>query len=550
MFVSLVKTSSRQAEIAEVLLRNGWDYMRRLLTVGKADKPKLPPPAVLRNILVELGPVYVKLGQLLSTRPDLLPPTYIEALSTLQANVPTVSWEDIEQVLQQEIGRPLADVFTEINPQPVAAGSIAQTHRATLKSGQDVAVKIQRPGLSVVVEQDIALIKLVAGLVAQTDFGDYYDTEALADEFAQALRAELNFTQEARSTDQLRQNLATSKWFDPDRLVVPEVIWALTSEQVMVMEWLDGQPIPDALQDSSTSISHDEAEQKEVANMLLRAFFQQICLDGFFHADPHPGNLFYLRDGRIALLDCGMVGRLDPRTQEVLLEMILAIVSLDSRRCAQLTLDLAPSSQPINLAKLETDYDRLLRQYYSSDLAELNFSRLFYEVLQAARENRIRIPGSLGLCAKAIANLEGIASRLVPSFNFPEQIRPLMSDVFRRQLQGTAPLPLFLRTVLDLKSLTLQSPRQVELFLDRLTSETLQWNLNIRELDSLRRGLDTAANRLSFSILVGALIMGAAIVSSSAQSTQLSWISEILFSVASLLGLWLVISIIRSGSLR
>jgi len=550
MFVSLVKTSSRQAEIAEVLLRNGWDYMRRLLTVGKADKPKLPPPAVLRNILVELGPVYVKLGQLLSTRPDLLPPTYIEALSTLQANVPTVSWEDIEQVLQQEIGRPLADVFTEINPQPVAAGSIAQTHRATLKSGQDVAVKIQRPGLSVVVEQDIALIKLVAGLVAQTDFGDYYDTEALADEFAQALRAELNFTQEARSTDQLRQNLATSKWFDPDRLVVPEVIWALTSEQVMVMEWLDGQPIPDALQDSSTSISHDEAEQKEVANMLLRAFFQQICLDGFFHADPHPGNLFYLRDGRIALLDCGMVGRLDPRTQEVLLEMILAIVSLDSRRCAQLTLDLAPSSQPINLAKLETDYDRLLRQYYSSDLAELNFSRLFYEVLQAARENRIRIPGSLGLCAKAIANLEGIASRLDPSFNFPEQIRPLMSDVFRRQLQGTAPLPLFLRTVLDLKSLTLQSPRQVELFLDRLTSETLQWNLNIRELDSLRRGLDTAANRLSFSILVGALIMGAAIVSSSAQSTQLSWISEILFSVASLLGLWLVISIIRSGSLR
>lgn len=550
MFVSLVKTSSRQAEIAEVLLRNGWDYMRGLLTVGKADEPKLPPPAVLRNILVELGPVYVKLGQLLSTRPDLLPPAYIEALSALQANVPPVPWDDIEQVLQQEIGRPLADVFTEITPQPVAAGSIAQTHRATLKSGQAVAVKVQRPGLGVVVEQDIALIKLVAGLAAQTDFGDYYDTEALADEFAQALRAELNFTQEARSTDQLRQNLTTSKWFDPARLVVPEVIWALTSEQVMVMEWLDGQPIPDALQDSATSLSHDDAEQKEVANMLLRAFFQQICLDGFFHADPHPGNLFYLRDGRIALLDCGMVGRLDPRTQEVLLEMILAIVSLDARRCAQLTLDLAPSSQPVNLAKLETDYDRLLRQYYSSNLAELNFSRLFYEVLQAARENRIRIPGSLGLCAKAIANLEGIASRLDPSFNFPEQIRPLMSDVFRRQLQGTAPLPSFLRAVLDLKSLTMQSPRQVELFLDRLTSETLQWNLNIRELESLRRGLDTAANRLSFSILVGALIMGAAIVSSSAQSTQLSWISEILFSVASLLGLWLVISIIRSGSLR
>jgi len=548
MFVKLVKNSSRQAEIAEVVLRNGWGYMRGLLTGGKADEPKLPPPAVLRKILIELGPVYVKLGQLLSTRPDLLPAAYIDALSTLQSNVPPAPWEGIEGLLTRELGKHVDEAFQQFDPVPVAAGSIAQTHKAVLRDGRTVAVKVQRPGLEPLVAQDISLIKFVAGLVAQTDFGEYYDIEALADEFAQALWAELNFTKEAHATDKLRKNLTTSRWFDTDRLTVPQIIWPLTTDKVMVMDWLDGQPLLHAQRDESLALSRDPEEQRAIAQMLLRAFFQQICLDGFFHADPHPGNLFYLNDGRVALLDCGMIGRLDPRTQEVLLEMILAIVSLDARRCAQLTLDLAPSANPVNLSQLEADYDRLLRQYYSSNLAELNFSELFYEVLDAARENHIRIPGNLGLCAKAIANLEGVASSLDPAFNFPEQVRPLMSDVFREQLRGSAPLPTLLRTVLDFKNLTMQSPRQIELFLDRLTSETLQWNVNLREIDSLGRGIDRAASRLSFSILIGSLIMGAAIVSSSAELSQVYWLSDFLFAVASLLGLWLIVSILRAGS--
>jgi len=550
MFASLVKSSSRQAEIAEVVLRNGWDYMRGLLTVGRAEEPKLPTPAVLRKILIELGPVFVKLGQLLSTRPDLLPPAYIESLSTLQGDVPPEPWSEIEAVIQTSMAQPLTEAFASFDAVPVAAGSIAQTHRATLKDGREVAVKVQRPGLPIVVERDINLIQLLAGLVAQTEFGQYYDIEALAEEFVQALRAELDFMKEARATDQLRQNLTRSRWFDPTKVTIPEVIWPLTTEQVLVMEWMEGKPILNALRDESTNLCHSQEEQRAIADLLLRAFFQQVCLDGFFHADPHPGNLFYLKDGRICLLDCGMVGRLDPRTQEVLLELILAIVSMDARRCAQLTLNLAPSSQPVSLAKLETDYDRLLRTYYSTNLSDLNFSQLFYEVLQAARDNRIRIPGNLGLCAKAIANLEGVARILDPDFNFTEQVRPLMADVFRQQIQGNAPLPSLLRAVLDLKSLTLQSPRQLELFLERLTSETLQWNVNLQELDSLRRGMDAAANRLSFSILVGSLIMGAAIISSNSQLSQVSWLSDALFAIASFLGLWLIVGILRSGRLR
>jgi ubiquinone biosynthesis protein len=550
MFSRLVQTSSRQREIAEVVLRNGWDYMRQLLTGGKPDEPKLPPPAVLRNILVSLGPVYVKLGQLLSTRPDLLRPEYIEVLGTLQAEVPPVSWDEVEVVIRQQLRQPLTEAFTVINPIPVAAGSIAQTHRATLRDGREVALKVQRPGLELVIEQDIALIRLVANLVAQTEFGQYYDIVSLAEEFAQALRNELDFIQEAQYTDQLRLNFSTSRWFDPKKLIVPEINWDLTTDKLLVMEWLEGMPLLLADFQGAGYGGDVKIEKQEISTMLLRSFFQQICLDGFFHADPHPGNLFYLSDGRVALLDCGMTGRLDPRTQQILLELVLAIVNLDAQRCAQLTIQLAPSAQPMNQIQLESEFDRLLRQYYSMTISQVNFSKLVYEVLQVARNNKVRLPGNLGLCAKAIANLEGIARALDPEFNIPDKIRPMMTEVFQRQLVGEAPLAALLRTALDVKNLSLRSPRQVEMLLDRVTSETLQWNVNIRDLDAVRRTLDSSANRLSFSIVIGSLIMGAAILSSNTQNGQVFGVSEILFAAASLVGLWLLISIWRSGRLR
>nr|WP_290224973.1 AarF/ABC1/UbiB kinase family protein [Trichocoleus desertorum] len=547
----LAQTSSRQREIIEVVLRNGWDFMRRLLTGGKADEPKLPPPAVLRNILVDLGPVYIKLGQLLSTRPDLLPAEYIEELSTLQDEVPPVAWPAIEMVIRQALRRPLDEVFATIDPVPVAAGSIAQTHHATLVNGQEVALKVQRPGLEAVIKQDIALIRGVADLAARTELGKDYDIVAIAEEFTNALQAELDFCQEASYTDQLRRNLSSSRWFDPARLVVPEINWDLTTEKLLVMQWLDGVPLLSAEIRPSADTIIPEEERRQITVLLFRVFFQQLYIDGFFHADPHPGNLFYLKDGRVAILDCGMMGRLDPRTQQILTEMILAISDMDAQRCVQLTLQLGTSSQSVvNLARLETDYDRMLRKYANVNLSELNFSQVFYEILQTARNNKIRFPSNLGLYAKALANLEGVARQFDPEINLLEQIKPLITDLFRRQLIGDQPLQALLRTALDIKSLSLQSPRQIELLLDRVTSETLKWNITIRDLDPLRRSMDDSANRLSFSILVGCLTIGAAIISSNAPTGRLSQLSIGLFVVASFLGLWLVVSILRSGRLR
>lgn len=542
--LSLTQNTARQREIAEVVLRNGWEYMRQLLAGSKTDAPRLPPPAVLCNIFIDLGPVYVKLGQLLSTRPDLLPGPYIEALTDLQANVPSVPWGEIETLLRQQLGQPLETIFREVEREPVAAGSIAQTHRATFTNGQTVALKVQRPGIERVVEQDISLIKAVADLVSRTDLGQDFDLVAIAEEFTSALKAELDFRQEARFTEQLRKNLSESRWFDPDKLVVPKVYWEQTTQKVLVLEWLDGVPILKA------SLPADAPQRAESASLLFRAFLQQIFIDGFFHADPHPGNLFYLKDGRIALFDCGMIGRLDPRTQQILTEMLFAIVEIDARRCVQLTVELAESSEKVNLIQLENEYDRMLRKYFNLSLAQINFSEVFYEILSVARENRIKLPGNLGLYAKSLANLEGVALGFYPEINLLNEIRPLTGELLQRQLIGSNPLPTVTRLALDLKRLSFQSPRQVEILLDRITAETLQWNLSIRELGPLRRSLDDSANRLSFSVVVGSLIMGAAIISSNAQTVQLTVISNVLFAVATILGLWLIVSILRSGRLR
>jgi predicted unusual protein kinase regulating ubiquinone biosynthesis (AarF/ABC1/UbiB family) len=345
--------------------------------------------------------------------------------------------------------------------------------------------------------------------------------------------------------------LSASRWFDPKQLVIAEVFWDLTTEKMLVMEWLDGVPILSAnLAESDGNGVSPETKRQEMTTLLFRAFFQQLYIDGFFHADPHPGNIFYLKDGRVALLDCGMVGKLDPRTQQILVEMLLAIVDIDAQRCSQLTLQLSDSAQPVILSRLENDYDRMLRKYYNLDLSQINFSQIIYELLQVARNNKIRLPSNMGLYAKTLANLEGLARQFNPEINFLDEVKPLLTDLFRRQLLGDRPVESLLRTALDLKSLSLQSPRQIELLLDRVTSETLQWNISVRGLDGLRRTLDDSANRLSFSVLVGSLIMGAAIISSKAQTTQLSWLSSVLFAVASLLGLWLIFSILRSGRLR
>ncbi|MEM6715256.1 MAG: AarF/ABC1/UbiB kinase family protein [Cyanobacteria bacterium P01_D01_bin.6] len=540
---------SRQGEIVEVVFRNGWDYMRRLLSGGKAAEPEIPTPEVLRNILTELGPVYVKFGQLLSTRPDLLPPRYIEALSSLQSTVPPVPASQMEPFIRQHLPGPVDTYFQEIEYTAIAAGSIGQTHRAILRDGRQVAIKAQRPGIDRLVERDMALIRDVARLMSATQFGQRYNVVDLAYEFSEAIRSELDFTTEAEYTDLLRRNLQDSPWYDASQLVVPEIFWALTNSKLMVMEWLDGAPI------LTTPVAKDDTEKavrkrEQITTLLFRAFFKQYFVDGFFHADPHPGNIFFLRDGRVALLDCGMMGRLDPRTRATMTEMVLAIASSDAQRCTQITLKLTEPLQPTDISKLESDFTRLMGRYYGLSLEKVNTAEVFGEILEAGTQNNLRWPANVGLFTKSLANLEGAARQFNPHVNLISEVRPLMADLFRYQLAGEDLLQTLLRTGLEFRNLSLESPRQFAFLLDRLSTESLRWNVNLSGLEGVRRSIDDAANRRAYSTVVAALIIGAAIVSTNQQSSQGIILSNILFAAATFLGLWLVVSILRSGRLR
>ncbi|HZG40361.1 MAG TPA: AarF/ABC1/UbiB kinase family protein [Nodosilinea sp.] len=536
---------ARQKEIVEVVLGHGWDYMRRLLMGGQADEPELPPPAVLRNILTELGPVYVKLGQLLSTRPDLMPPAYIEELSTLQSTVPPVDPKEIETYIRLHLGQPPEELFERLDYLAIAAGSIAQTHKAVLKDGRPVALKVQRPGIDRQIERDMTLIRDIARLVSATQFGQRYNVVDLAEEFADALNAELDFTTEAGYTDQLRRNLSKSSWYDEAQLVVPQIYWDLTNSKIMAMEWLEGTPLLKADLQAEDAHSEGSGLRAAATTLLFRAFFKQYFVDGFFHADPHPGNVFYLEDGRLALLDCGMMGHMDPRTRTTMTEMVLAIANCDAQRCAQLTLQLAEPLKPVNLARLESDYTRLLGRYYGLSLEQVNTAEIFGEILGAGIRNNLRWPANVGLFAKSLANLEGATRQFNPGVNLLDEVRPLMADLFRQQMVGDDPLLALLRTGLEFRNLSLSSPRQFGFLLDRLSSEQLTFNLNIRGVDDLRRSLDEASNRQSFSIVVAALIVGAAIVATGRQSPQGQILSIVLFAAASFFGLWLLFSIVR-----
>ena len=542
---------SRQREIVEVFLKNGWDYMRRLLTGGASDEPELPPPAVLRNILIELGPVYVKLGQLLSTRPDLLSPSYIKALSDLQSTVPAVPAVKIEGYIRQHMQRSPDEVFSTVDYVAIAAGSIGQTHKATLLNGKTVAVKVLRPGIEKQVDRDMALIKDIAALVSTTQFGQRYNITDLAQEFKAALTAELDFTTEARYTDELRQDLLDSPWVDSEKLTVPGIIWPLTNSKILVMEWLEGKPLLQAPlppnSDTRSATESAKSERSEITTLLFRAFLSQYFVTGFFHADPHPGNLFYLGDGCVAILDCGMMGRLDPQTRATLTELVLAIVSSDAQRCAQLTLNLTAPLKPVDLVRLESDYSRLLGRYYGLDLSRFNTAEAFGAVIETGIRNHLRWPANIGLFTKSLANLEGAARQFDPSINLMSEIKPLMVDLFQQQLVGVDPMQLFLRTGLEFRNLSLSAPRQLGFLLDRLSDDTLQWKVQIQGMPALQRSLERAANRRAFSTVVAALIIGAAIISTSQQTAQLQWLSTLLFAAASFLGLWLIGSILRSG---
>lgn len=540
--------SSRQAEIIEVVARNGWDYFRNQFSLNpKPDEEfALPLPNALRQILIDLGPTFVKLGQLLSTRPDLLSPDYIAALETLQDDVPPVSWSTIEQILQTELHQPITEIFTDIDKRPVAAGSLGQVHQAHLRSGETVAIKVQRPGIRTVIERDLDVLQALAEFFNGDRIGQAYDLVGLVEEFRNSILGELDFQREARNTDQLRTNLSQSKLWKPGKVILPTIYHSITTERVLVMEWINGTKL--------TQLQMPAAQQQEIAALVVRVIMQQMFLDRMFHADPHPGNFLYVSDeqgDRIALLDCGMVAILDPRTQRIITDLLVGIVFEQPRQVAQAVRELGFTRLDVDIRAIEAEFDRLLRRFYTRPLEEINLAELLNAALKIPRDNKIQMPGAIGLFAKAIANVEGIARQLDPSFAFVEVARPVVTQALQKRVIGEQALPSVARSSLYFSQLLLDLPQRVDVLFDRVERSELGLTFRWRDQQEFQKTVRKSTRRATLALLsVGFMLTGGilTIADAMAQAPQRSnwlilWHQS--FLVAGMgLALWLLAGLI------
>jgi len=555
---SLPFVSSRQAEIIEIVARNGWGYFRNQLSLNpKPEEFRLPLPGVLRQILIELGPTFVKLGQLLSTRPDLLGPEYITALETLQSDVPGLSWLTIESILQEELGEGLSQ-FAEIDPVAIAAGSLGQVHRGRLMDGTIVAVKVQRPGIRRTIEKDLSGLEAIAELLSSNltggGIGRAYDLPGLAEEFRNSLMDELDFRREARNTDTLRTNLSESEIWKAGQVLVPTVYSALSSERVLTLEWIEGVKLNEAKLDTKG--------REEIAALATQVMMQQMFLNRFFHADPHPGNFLYVgcdSEGkhRIALLDCGMVAMLDPRTQRIITDLVVGVVYEQPRQVAQAVRELGFARLEVDIRALEAEFDRLLRRFYTRPLEAINLTELLNEALRIPREKQIQMPGTIGLFVKAIANVEGIARQLDPQFSFVEVARPVVEKSLQQRVLSTQGGAELARSTLYFSQLALDLPQRVDVLLDRLERSELgltwRWKGQGDFEKMARRGL----KQLSLGIIgVGCLLSGsilmAAMATASGSGTEAVPMRSLFIWGQGLLivgvgvNAWLVLKLLRS----
>lgn len=542
--LSVFDGSARALEIVKIVSRHEWAFLSQLLGRGDSTETRLPLPSVLCNLLTELGPVYVKLGQLLSTRPDLLSDDYIAALSRLQADVPPVAWKEVKPYLRRELGRPIDQCFAHFQSKPIAAGSVGQVYGATLPQGLKVAVKVLRPGIEAQVKEDGRLLRKVAALAASTSLGSQVDFVGLADQVLAALERELDFRIEAENTRRLQRCLEQSAFVPSGRLRLPLVVDELSGQRVLALEWIEGEPI---LAPAARTALENGPGVQATTKALLGAFVEQYFVEGFFHADPHPGNLKVLEDGSVILLDAGMVGVFDPRTRANLLDLVLALINQDAARATDLLEQIAPPAQGVKVDRqlLQRQLDQLIASNFSKPLEELNFALFLADLLQLANRTGLRVPGTMGLFVKSVTNLEGVGCTLNPKFSFTGEMQPLVAQLLARSV--LLPQERLMQFGLDLRNLSIDSPRQLSQLLRRFSSDDVVFALQLEGLESLRKTLDRLSQRVALAILVAALLLSATLMASLAQQDLLRDVSEGLFIGANLFGLWLLVSLLRSS---
>lgn len=543
------KHLTRYYQIGEVLARHGLGYLLDILGLERfvpfykrAPGHISTPPAHVRQALEELGATFIKLGQLLSTRPDLIPLEYQRELARLQDQAPPIPAGQAEEVLAAELGRPISEVFASFEPEPFAAASIGQAHLATLKDGTEVVVKIRRPGVVEQVEEDLEILQnLAASANRRWALANQYDVVGLAQEFAQTLRSELDYLREGRNAERFAANFA-----DNPEIHIPKVYWETTTSRVLTLERIKGLKIND-LEGLAQAKVNRLALARRATNAILKMTFE----DGFFHADLHPGNFFIEPNGRIGLVDFGMVGTVDDRTQEQLARLFVAVTSQDTERLVDTILELGVSRQKVDRAHFRRDLAHLLDSYADLSLGELPVEKIFEDLLSIIQRYNLQMPSNLVLLIKMVVMTEGLGTQLSPSFRLFDALRPYARNLMLRQYSPQVWVRRLGQAGLDAAQLGMELPRQVGRLLGEVERGDLEVGVRVVKADPLIRRLERIANRIVLGIIVAAFINGLAVLlAARGVPGWEQWINSLFtvgFIIASMIGGYLAWTILRSG---
>lgn len=550
----LLKNLGRSRQIATVLLMHGFgdilqrlhlgpyvQWGKRILFWWRMDEtgPQRSRAERIRLALESLGATFIKFGQVMSTRPDLLPPDVIAELSKLQESVPPFPSEVAIQVLKDELGVTTDELFAEFNSKPIAAGSLAQVHQAVHHDGTKIAVKIRRPNIIRDVEADLALMEDLAMLIERhIPESQTFDPVGLVDQFARTIRREMNFLREGRTINEfarLFRNDAT--------LVVPKVYDQLTTEAVLTMDFVSG-----CRTDDKEALKKMGLATRPLAANGARIFMKQAFEFGVFHGDPHPGNIRILSDGTICLLDFGMVGSLDDETRETLVDLILAIHHRNVHLAVDLMLVLGEAWRPVDLHVLRADLQDFIENYYGMPLERVKVGRMLSDFVTMVAHHGIRFPCDLMLLVRAIVALEGVGRDLDPEFNLAEHLAPFIENVVRERYNPKRLAEQILLEGRTFLRLMHDTPVNLARSIEKLSEDELKVQVEVHGIDNMITELDRSGNRLVIGLVLASLIVASALVISGGATLTL-WISVPVFTVSSLLGVWLIYGIFRSGRL-
>src|SRR6266513_6498424 len=457
----------------------------------------------LASALEELGPCFIKLGQLLSTRPDLLPPNYIEALSRLQNTVTPVPSDKVTAIIESELGAPLSELFESFDCEPLATASMAQVHRAVLPDGSEVAVKVQRPGVRQRIEIDIEILHEVARFASRfTPYGNRYGFLQIVRELERSLSQELDFRQEAESTRLIGKQISEFKL-----LTIPTVHSEYTTRRVLTLSFVHGRQLAEVSRGELDSL-----DSRSIAKELLSAYLKQMVIDGVFHCDPHPGNIFLADDGRLALMDFGMVGRFDADQKDKIILLLLAFSERLGERVADTYLEMIEIPKDVDRRAFTQDVSALVSRYHDMSGGRMAIGTALLDLTKLAQSNSTPVPTSMTLLGKAMLNLDGTIRVLSPTLDPVQLIREYMLKVMEKRVTGQLSPGRVFAWVIDMKRLFENTPRRTDMIIDKLANDQLTLRLEVDHLDEAVKSMNRAANRLSLSIIVASLILGGKLV--------------------------------------